>query len=549
MRSLALLISLVIGLVHAAQACPHDSAAAGPAPKKLGTVSFQNACSPEVQAELSRGIALEHSFWFGEAQKSFEKVAAADPQCAIASWGVAMSLVPWLNAYPDAATAAAAQKALKAADAATKKSPREVDYVKALHALFDGYTPETALPHMQAHADAMVALAAKYPKDLEAQVFEALALVAAAPPDDTRLVHQHKAMAILGPLFKKYPNHPGIAHYITHACDNPQMAKDGLGAARRYASIAPASPHALHMPGHIFIRLGLWQDDIKTNLASKAAAEGSKVAAESRLHAMEFLEYAYLQAGQYDKAKAIVTEAGTIQASDVDPRFAGYAGFVKARFAMLLAVETQDWAMAAKLNNVGYATFGQALIALAHAICAGHTKDVARAMNARKLSTRSTPARRRTSSTWRRRRCATRSAPGRCSPAAISPAPSASCDPSPISRRSTARKRSSCPPARCSPRCTSSAASTRRPSPSSRPRCRATPTASTPSSAPARPPTPPARKRWRTSTTRPRRPTSRAPTRPASPASSAEAQGTALPSPSTTSSTLMSFSTGGAPTA
>jgi tetratricopeptide (TPR) repeat protein len=385
MRPVGLVLGFVLALVGSARACPHDSAAAGPAPKKLGTVSFPSSCSPEVQAELSRGIALQHSFWFGEAQRSFERVLASDPQCAIASWGVAMSLVPWLNAYPDAATAAAARKALERADAATKKSPREADYVKALHALFDGYTPETALAHMSAHATAMTALSAKYPTDLEAQVFDALALVAAAPPDDTKLVHQHKAMTILAPLFKKYPNHPGIAHYITHACDNPQMARDGLAAARRYAAIAPASPHALHMPGHIFIRLGLWQDDIKTNLASKAAAEAGKVAAESRLHAMEFLEYAYLQAGQYDKARAIVTEAGTIKESDVDPRFAGYAGFVKARFAMLLAVETQDWTMATKLNNVGYATFGQAQIALAHAICAAHTKDVNRAMNARKL--------------------------------------------------------------------------------------------------------------------------------------------------------------------
>ncbi len=201
-----------------------------------------------------------------------------------------------------------------------------------MHALFDGYTPETALAHFTRYAEAMAMLAARYPRDLEAQVFYALALIAAAPPDDVKLVNQHRALSILAPLFKAHPNHPGIAHYITHACDNPEMAKLGLEAARRYASIAPASPHALHMPGHIFIRLGLWPEDIRTNLASKAAAEQTldmKVGAESRLHAMEFLEYAYLQTGEYDKARGIVTEAKTIRESDVDPRFAGYAGYAR----------------------------------------------------------------------------------------------------------------------------------------------------------------------------------------------------------------------------
>src|SRR5262249_7545551 len=147
-----------------------------------------------------------------------------------------------------------------------------------------------------------------YPDDLEAQVFFALALLASDPPNDVELVNPKQALAILNRLFREHPNHPGIAHYIIHACNNPQMAREGLKGARQYAEIAPQVPHALHMPSHIFARLGLWQDDIRSNLNSKAAAEaaGLHQGAENRLHAMEFLEYAYLQTGRFDEAQTIV---------------------------------------------------------------------------------------------------------------------------------------------------------------------------------------------------------------------------------------------------
>ena len=221
----------------------------------------------------------------------------------------------------------------------------------------------------------MAAIAKAYPHDLEAQVFFALALLAADPPSDVRLVNPKRAFVILEPLFRERPNHPGIAHYIIHACDNPQMAREGLSAARRYSLIAPQAPHALHMPSHIFARLGLWQDDIDSNPASKAASEAAGLhhGAENRLHAMEFLEYAYLQTGRFDEAKAIVTDAATVLPTDVDPRYPQMWAAVEARYPALLAIETKDWTMAEHLKPIVTATPGSDQVTLlAHAEAAAY---------------------------------------------------------------------------------------------------------------------------------------------------------------------------------
>lgn len=174
-----------------------------------------------------------------------------------------------LLASPTPADIEAGAAELAQADRAREKGPHESAYIAALHRLFDGYRSEDYLPHATAYADAMATVAKTYPDDLEAQVFYALALLASAPPNDVQLVNAKKAFDILHPLFRDHPNHPGIAHYIIHACDNPEMAQEGLAAAREYAQIAPQVPHALHMPSHIFARLGLWDDDIASNLASR----------------------------------------------------------------------------------------------------------------------------------------------------------------------------------------------------------------------------------------------------------------------------------------
>jgi tetratricopeptide (TPR) repeat protein len=195
--------------------------------------------------------------------------------------------------------------------------------------------------------------------------------------NDLQLGNAKTAFAILEPLFREHPNHPGIAHYIIHACDHPQMAQEGLSAARKYAQTAPQVPHALHMPAHIFARLGLWRDDIQSNLASKSAAEagGLHHGAENYLHAMEFLEYAYLQTGRFDEAKAIVEEAKTVQPTDVDPRYPDMWASVEARYPALLAIETKDWAMGEHLNPVPGGPTTQEAILLAHAEAAAHLRN------------------------------------------------------------------------------------------------------------------------------------------------------------------------------
>jgi tetratricopeptide (TPR) repeat protein len=349
------------------------------APGRLGAVAFEISCKPDVKADFDRGISLLHSFWYQAAGDMFAKVLASDPQCAMAYWGQAMTGFPQVNGWPEAAAVVAAERALASADAATERTPREAAWIHTLHVFYDGFGREDARAHAKAYSDAMAALAAAYPEDLEAQVFYALALLASDPRDDVALVNPRRAYAILDPLLAQHPDHPGIAHYIIHACDNPEMAQQGLAAARRYASIAPAAPHAQHMPSHIFARLGLWQDDIQSNLASLAAAEhadGMRMGAENRLHAMEFLEYAYLQMGRDEEAQAMLTDARTVRAADVDPRYPSYYAIVQARFPSLYAIETRDWAMAAGLDPIpGGDAYSQALTLLAHATAAGHQHD------------------------------------------------------------------------------------------------------------------------------------------------------------------------------
>ncbi len=347
-------------------------------PAKLGTVDFQISCASRVTGDFNSGVALLHSFWHDRAFAAFESVASSDPDCAIAYWGEAMTHFHQLLATPTPADIEAGAAELYRADRAREKSPREAAYIDTLHRFFDHYRPEDHRQHAAAYGDAMATLAKTYPDDLEAQVFYALALLASDPPNDVDLVNPMKAFGILSSLFHEHPNHPGIAHYIIHACDNPQMAREGLEGARHYAQIAPQVPHALHMPSHIFARLGLWEDDIASNMASNAAAEAAGLhhGAENRLHAMEFLEYAYLQTGQFDEAHAIVTEAATVQPTDVDPRYPSMWASVQARYPALQAIETKDWTMAEHLTPIsGGGTSSEQATLLANAEGAAHLHD------------------------------------------------------------------------------------------------------------------------------------------------------------------------------
>ena len=360
---------------HSMAGMAHSSAELTPA--MLGSVTFQTSCKPQVKQQINRAVALLHSFWLDEAERVFKAVAKRDPDCAMAQWGVAMTNFNQVNGGPTAAGVAAAIQALARADVAREKDSREAAFVGALHRFFEGYAEKDFQADAERYAGAMAQVAAAYPSDLEAQIFYALALINSEPRDDVALANKKNAVAILYPLFRAHPNHPGIAHYIIHACDNPGMAQEGIEAAVRYASIAPAAPHALHMPSHIFMRLGLWQDDIRSNLASKAASENPimHVGAEARLHAIDFLEYAYLQSGQYSQAAGIAAEAKTVKESDVDPRFPNYYAIVEARYPVLLAIETEDWNMAANLKLQGPNWFTQAQGLLAHAVAAGHLHD------------------------------------------------------------------------------------------------------------------------------------------------------------------------------
>jgi tetratricopeptide (TPR) repeat protein len=264
-------------------------------------------------------VALLHSFGYTEAQMQFEAIAKDDPACAIAHWGIAMTQFQELWGQPDAAgLKRGAEEMAKARSLAAPPAaitPRELAYISALSAFFD-----PAATSFQQRADAyeskMNALHAAFPGDVEGAAFDALSMLASIPPDDTSLKHEHAALAILIPLYASHPEHPGLAHYIIHTCDTPALAADGLPAAREYAKIAPSSPHALHMPGHIFARLGMWPEDIDSNVASVAASDKAEAAGQPgsahQMHAEEFLIYAYLQVGEDDKARALAQKMGTV---------------------------------------------------------------------------------------------------------------------------------------------------------------------------------------------------------------------------------------------
>jgi tetratricopeptide (TPR) repeat protein len=347
--------------------------------EKIGRVSFPITCDQSVQKEFERGLALLHSFWYEEAQKSFKEVIDQDPHCAIAYWGQAMSIYRPLWNRPTASDLQNGRKLIQAAQTIDGNSQRERDYIDSL-AVFYGDDNRDYQKRSADYCHVMQRLFTRYPEDREAAVFYALSLLGSQPDNDSKLENPKRAIAILAELFKEAPDHPGVAHYLIHAADNPHLAALGLPAARRYAQIAPASPHALHMPSHIFARLGLWQEDIQSNLASIAAtnqSSGMHVGAEHQIHAMDFLEYAYLQIGENNNAKAIVDQLATIREDDVDPGLDGYLGGMRAHLPAMYALETHHWKEALALQPpAGAEPSSQAITYWARAVAAGHLHDV-----------------------------------------------------------------------------------------------------------------------------------------------------------------------------
>ncbi|TBR36959.1 MULTISPECIES: hypothetical protein [Dyella] len=334
------LIPVLWGLVFASTAVLADEMHDHGVPEKLGQVSFPISCKPGVQQPFNRAVALLHSFAYKAADEAFHQVAEADPACAMAYWGMAMvQFHPvWQPSLPAETFAEAQQHALQAEHLGAK-TDRERDFIHAAAVLYQSNDGMKSDQRTQAYEQAMATVAKDQPKDVEAQVFYALSMLANASPTDRTHAKQKQAIDILEPLYRTHPNHPGLAHYLIHACDSAELAQRGLPAARMYARIAPSAPHALHMPSHIFTRLGLWDDSIKSNIASKNAAHAQNDSM-GELHAMDYLVYAYLQEGKDTDAQRIVDEAKGMQSLDMNNFAVAYAVTV---MPIRMAVERGRW--------------------------------------------------------------------------------------------------------------------------------------------------------------------------------------------------------------
>lgn len=338
--------TLLVGALMCAVPAQADETHSHPPPLKLGTVVFATSCAPGVARDFERAVALLHSFAYTAAEEAFRNVAAADPTCAMAHWGAAMSYFHPLWSPPGPADLAKGQAEIAQAMQLDAHTAREKQFIAAAAAYYHDFEHLPPPARAKAYEVAMAQAARSNPKDIEVQVFHALALLAIAPPDDRTHANQKRAAAILEPIWRAYPDHPGVAHYLIHAYDSAELASRGLAAARAYSKIAPSAPHALHMPSHIFTRLGLWDDSITSNTAARAAAHAEGDVGEE-LHAMDYLVYATLQQGRKADAESVVDALrgmGALHGSDFKVAYAATAMPVR------LAMETRDWDAAAKLE-------------------------------------------------------------------------------------------------------------------------------------------------------------------------------------------------------
>jgi tetratricopeptide (TPR) repeat protein len=368
--------------------------------RAAGSVDFPVSCAPAVRAEFIRGVALLHSFFYEEARRIFTAVAEQDPNCAMAQWGIAMTWWHpiWTPPTPDEMSAGKA--AIEKAMGMTAGTERERGFIEALNVYYHSsdspntgavgqscHGPVGARDRVVAYEKAMRQLSEKYPDDFEAQTFYAFAILAAgyATPTDTTLAKQLQAAALLEKLWKKNPNHPGVTHYLIHSYDYPALAERGLPAARSYGSIAPWVPHALHMPSHIFTRLGMWEESIAAN---RSSADASRAYAAMRhrdateaeeLHALDYMAYSYLQEGQDARAKEIVDFAATVRKTNPELEFSG--AYALAAIPSRYALERNAWSDAAvlpipALPHWSSFPFMEALIEYAHALGRAHTGDL-----------------------------------------------------------------------------------------------------------------------------------------------------------------------------
>ena len=356
----------------------------------LGRVVFPISCNPEAQQRFTRAMALLHSFWWEEGQGAFQAVADADSTCAMAYWGMALNA--WGNPFAGGPggnagkgdplrRGAAAAKRASVLGAATA---RERGFLAAAAALYRGYDSIPNARRLQAYSDTLARVYRDFPNDTEVAIYYALSLVETAPKTDTTFARQKQAAAILNPLYRRFPQHPGLAHYIIHANDSPRLATFGLDAARRYAQIAPSAPHAQHMPSHIFVRLGLWDETIAANhRAFEAGLEDARAhnqpVAPERLHALDYMVYAYLQEGRDREARSTIDTAQqlTTVASVTDALIANYN---RVALEARLPLERGEWAEAARLPlRAAELTIGAALDHFARGIGAARQGDTAQA--------------------------------------------------------------------------------------------------------------------------------------------------------------------------
>src|SRR5437763_2789218 len=392
---LAALISILtaIGAEVSAVPAPGDLRAAG-------AVDCQVSCTPEVRSEFVRGVALLHSFFYEEARRIFTDVAAKDPTCAMAQWGIAMTWWHpiWTPPTPDEMSAGKA--AIEKAMGMTAGTERERGFIQALNVYYNSsdspnagavgqscHGPVGARDRVVAYEKAMRQLSEKYPDNFEAQTFYAFAILAVgyATPTDTTLAKQLQAAALLEKLWKKNPNHPGVTHYLIHSYDYPALAERGLAAARSYGAIAPWVPHVLHMPSHIFTRLGMWEESIAANRSSAdasrayAAMRHREATEAEELHALDYMAYSYLQEAQDAKAKEIVDFVATVRKTNPELEFS--AAYALAAIPARYALERNAWSEAAALpipalpHWSSFPSF-EALIEYSHALGRAHTGDI-----------------------------------------------------------------------------------------------------------------------------------------------------------------------------
>jgi hypothetical protein len=362
----------------AAAVAQHESHGAMP-PDQIGSASvkFETSCAPAVKGDFNKAVALLHSFWFPEATKAFEGIAAQDSTCAMAHWGIALS--NWGNPFAGikpARTVELTKTAIEKAKSTGSPTPRERGFIDAVSQLVTSADPGTHPARIGAYEAAMEKVSRDNPADAEAKIFYALAIAQTAPPTDKTYAKNLKAAGILEPLFTQMPTHPGLAHYIIHAYDAPPLADKALEAARKYASLAPAIPHALHMPSHTFTRVGYWKESIDTNRRSAEAARKSNGAGEE-LHALDYQTYAYLQIAQDKAAKAVVDRATEVASGPgTGPANAFAISAIPARYAL----ERGDWAAAAALTpRPANTPYTEAITAFARALGASRSGNPAAA--------------------------------------------------------------------------------------------------------------------------------------------------------------------------